>query len=570
MLLQGSMIHQFHVDRVVGQLNAIKPGVGAELLETEHLCLYLHGDIFSGPEGEPLSALAQAYQNGTLAEALAQANGYFSLFIFDKQQQRIICATDRYGMKPVYFWQDDSECFAVSSELKTIAANPAFNLSIDKAALEAFTECGHMLEDQTWFAHTKRLDPATMITIDVVSGQFELTPYWCWSNITKSNQLSFEQATDKLHELYVQAMSRCLSVVSTPTLAITLSGGLDSRVLLAEAVKQYSGTIESFTFGIEGCADGVIAKQVSDIAGVKNHFRPIDPQTWFAGRDKGVWTSEGMFNLVHMHTLASVESISQFSPYLLNGYLGGAIIGGSYLLSGEMNKKPDAEIVARKYGQCAQYIDLNRPYYDFECTDPVLIANRGVRFIASGSDLLSDRLHNLKPFMDIDLVDFLYSLPDEYRHNARLYSAMLLKYYPEYFASIPWQNTGKVITVDWQEETSERANPSAKQRLINCIKGTRFESFARRLHIKLNRSNKNYASYPKWMREPAFAEYLTQTLSQPFEVGGKTLLDNQDATQALQRFMKDYTIKPETVGGWLTFALYLKAVDKARAEVAAS
>lgn len=564
--LQGCVIHQGQYEQVTSQLSATESGVGAQWRETEQLCLYLHGEIFSGLEGEALTSLMEAYQSGTLSQALAQANGYFSVLIYDKQQQRLIAASDRYGMKPVFIWRESERCRGISSELKTLAVNPDFDLKLDPTALESFTSVGHMLQNQTWFEQAERLSPATIVTVDCASGAFEKTLYWAWSNVVKVDPPSFEEATDTLHALFVQAMSRCLSAVSEPKLAITLSGGLDSRVLLAEATKQFCGTIETFTFGIEGCADSIIAKQVSDIAGVTNHFRSIDNQRWYDGRENGVWTSDGMFNLVHMHTLASVEAISQVSSYLLNGYLGDAVIGGSYLLPNELDKKATEHQLLRKYGHCAKYVDMTQPYYDFACVDPVLLANRGVRFIASGSDLLSDRLHNLKPFMDTDLLDFVYALPDEYRYNSRLYNAMLLKFYPEYFATIPWQNTGKVISVDWKNPI-ELERLSVKQRVAHSVKGTRFENLARRWYMKLQRSNKDYVSYPKWMREPEFANYMTRVLSQEFEQDGQALFDKQAAKYALTQFLSDYTTKPETIGGWLTLAIYLNQLSAVRDQI---
>ncbi|NOH84542.1 hypothetical protein F0249_12025 [Vibrio sp. 03-59-1] len=580
--LQGQKVHSFSHDGVVGQLNAIRESVGYRYYETESLCAYLHGDIFSGlNHSDPLMALIASHQEGTLLQELAKANGYFSLMLYDKVLNKAYFATDRYGMKPVYFWKQAERVCAVANELKSLAIHPSFDLTPDEGAIDAFTGLGQMLENQTWFENAERLGPSCLLTVDCDDNSYELSHYWTWAKVNKvgsvaankADALSFDDATDKLYELYVQAMERCLSSVPNSTLAITLSGGLDSRVLLAEAVKQFSGNIETFTFGVEGCEDSVIAQQVSNIAGVTNHFRAIDEDNWFAGRDNGVWTSEGMFNIVHMHTLASVQKISDFSSFLLNGYCGDAVIGGSYLLGNALNQKPTQETLEQKYGEFAKYIDLANPYYDCECTDPAMVvSNRGVRFVASGSDLLADRLHNLKPFMDTDLLDFVYSLPDEYRYNSRLYNAMLLKYYPDYFATIPWQNTGEVITVEWdnlegKNAESLKGSVSLKRTIINAIKGSPFESFSRRIHQTLFSNKKNYVSYPTWMREDHFISYMQNKLSQPYQVENTLFTDNQKAQAALKQFASDYTMKPETVGGWLTFSLYLEELVQARQQV---
>ncbi|CAH1552908.1 asparagine synthase-related protein [Vibrio rotiferianus] len=567
--LLGDRVHSFSDEGIVGQLNAIRVNVGNHYCETRHVCAYLHGDIFSGlGASDALNALILAYESNSLPQALAKANGYFAFMLYDKRSNKAYFATDRYGMKPVYFWKQGEQLMAVANELKSLAVHPNFELSPNESAIDAFTGLGQMLENQTWFEACERLGPSCLLSVDCDDQTYHIDHYWSWKSVTKTDKITFDDATDKLYELYVQAIERCLRSVNSSTLAITLSGGLDSRVLLAEAVKQFKGTIETFTFGIEGCEDSVIAKQVSDIAGVRNHFRPIDKDNWFTGRENGVWTSEGMFNIVHMHTLASVQNICDFSPYLLNGYCGDAVIGGSYLLGNALNQAPSIQSLNSKYGEYAKYIDLTNPYYDCTCTDPAMVvSNRGIRFVASGSDLLADRLHNLKPFMDVDLLDFVYSLPDEYRYKSRLYNAMLLKYYPEYFASIPWQNTGKVISVDWSNDEAIEKKPNLKQKLIEIVKKTPLESLARQVYQRFCDNKKNYVSYPSWMRDEHFINYMLEKFSPPWLVESTLFVQTELPCEALERFTVDHKMRPEKVGGWLTLALYLEALSQARQQV---
>lgn len=572
--LQGQQVHRVAEHGLLAQLNAVQPQVGYRYLDNESLLIYLHGDILSGGGEDPLISVRTAYQQGNLSQLLAQLNGQFALLVVDKRQQRLVIANDRLALKPLYLWQQDTQVLALATESKPITCHPDWQPELDPNALTSFTQVGHMLETQTWFRHLTRLPPATLLTIDTTSGErIEQSQYWSWSAIKKSD-LSFAQATDELYHRFVQAMQRSLASVTTPKLAITLSGGLDSRLLLAEAARQYSGTIEAFTFGVTGCDDERIAKQVCHIAGVTHHMRTIDQQSWFSGREAGVWRADGLFNIVHMHTLASVPAIADCSPYLLNGFLGDVVLGGSYLDADHLNQAITPQRLAEKYPASAEFIDSQCDYYQFPCVDPVLINNRGMRFIAAGSELLADRLHNLKPFMDNDVLELVYALPDEYRFNSRLYNAMLLKYYPEYFATIPWQNTGQVITLDWPPSSAPaaKARPSQriKQQLIKTIRGVGLESYARRCYQWLSRSNKSYANYSVWMRDKHFAAYLKQQLSQPIWIDGQPLFAPQDALAALERFLSDHSVKPEQVGGWLTLAIYLQQLKAARESVQAA
>ncbi|BCV57511.1 hypothetical protein TUM17384_14560 [Shewanella algae] len=74
-------------------------------------------------------------------------------------------------------------------------------------------------------------------------------------------------------------------------------------------------------------------------------------------------------------------------------------MGGSYLSSDALSSRPTIKSLNAKYGEFSKFIDIEDPYYDFNCTDPAtVISNRGIRFTAGGSDLISDKVINLKPF----------------------------------------------------------------------------------------------------------------------------------------------------------------------------
>ena len=52
-------------------------------------------------------------------------NGMFALAVWDKEEEILYIARDRYGIKPLYFSFEDSR-FIFASEIKSIAAHPKF------------------------------------------------------------------------------------------------------------------------------------------------------------------------------------------------------------------------------------------------------------------------------------------------------------------------------------------------------------------------------------------------------------------------------------------------------------
>ncbi|WP_108947092.1 asparagine synthase-related protein [Shewanella halifaxensis] len=561
--LSGQVIKRVERNKLQLAITAIKEELGYRFLETEQYLIILDGDIFSiaGQESpEPLLDILTAYKNNQLLELLATINGYFCLLIHDKQQQTLSIASDRYGIKPLYLGYKNSAIFGFSSELKGLALHPTTELTIDKDALKAFAKLGHMLNQSTWFNEVKRLAPATLLNIDLTTALVEEQLYWSWNSITLNKTISFEKAIDTLYQLFDQAVKRSLSNIKQPTLAVTLSGGLDSRAIFAAATKYFKGEISTYTFGHPNCDDAIIAKQVANVAGVNNTLRTINHSNWFEGRDQGVWQTDGMFNILHMHALGSVAEISENSHYLLNGYLGDAVLGGSFLL-GAFQDEPISQAIANvKYQELADIVDLNPDYFGGEKYDPLFIYNRGVRFTSVGSDLLSDHLHNLKPFMDNDLLEFIYSVPDSFRSKSRLYNAMLLKYYPEYFKDIPWQQTGKPITV--APFNSAAPKVSLKRKLINLVKATPFAGIAHIIYRKTI-ANKGYTSYTDWMQLPEFKDKINQLLladNAPIQ----QLIPAAELEQKLAEFYRNKPNNADSIGSLLTLATYLEQLNKFR------
>ncbi|MBE0365088.1 hypothetical protein PULV_a3401 [Pseudoalteromonas ulvae UL12] len=558
--LAGQKVSQWQELGCQVQMNAQKTSIAHHNYSNDFFCVDIWGDVLSF-DSSGFDDLFRIIEHALLSDEVAsfakKLNGYFVISVLDKRNNTLTLINDRYGMKPLYIWSKDSLLYGFASELKGIILHPKHQQQVDRSALETFIDVGHFLGLETLFTDVKRMPPATVLTVSLTSGLMTKQRYWQWSEIGIDKEIDFDHAIDKAYELFDQAIKRALATCENKQLAITLSGGLDSRVLLAAARQHFDGEIKTYTFGEQGCADALIAAQVADFAGVDNQFTPIDGQNWFDGREEGVWLTDGLKNVLHMHALSSVSSIATHSNYLLNGFLGDVTAGGSYLIANKAQTNL-LDMATIRYGKHASKALFDPDYFEGSSSDGVFIFNRGMRFISVGSDLLSNHLNNFKPFMDNDFVDFLYSLPQEMRENGRLYHHMLLKYYPDFFAEIPWQQTGKPISL--ADSESYHAASGLKQQLKNIIRGSVVESVARRLYRKLSKKH-HYVAYDDWLRRPQFKEYTRQLLLAE-QAMLPTLLGRDKIELILQQFYSGKEdLKAETIGSLLTLEIYFKQLS---------
>jgi asparagine synthase (glutamine-hydrolysing) len=562
--LSGEIVNAWQVSTCQLVLKAPEPNVAHHSYSNDELCIDVFGDIFSHREITSenwLKTLAEHYRLGQLEAFLRDLNGYFTLAIFDRATKKLSLASDRFGHRPLHLWIENNKCLGFSSEPKGILLHPEHAIDIDRSIANMFVNVGQMLGTKTLFKQIHRLAPATVITVDTHNQEYTQYQYWHWSNIEKNTEISFEQAVDDLYFYFDQAMQRCLASIEQDHLAITLSGGLDSRVLLAAAKQHFKGKISTFTFGQSDCDDAKIAVQVSNIAGVPNHLLNIEQNNWYEGREDGVWATDGIKNILHMHALSSVEGISKCSNYLLNGYIGDLVLGGSYLYDKKDKFSSPGKLCADNYEPYQDVISEDKEYFNFPGTDPLFIYQRCVRFVSAGSDLLSHKLNSLKPFIDNDLLEYAYSLPDGYRANSKLYNAMLLKYYPDYFSTVIWQKTGKVIGSEVEVVRAPNTILSLRQFFVKILKGGPLESIARKLYRVLS-GKRNYAVYEDWLRQPEFREYIDTILLAEKSFAHKLLGKEQVEAIVKNYFNGKANVQIDVIGSLLTMEIYLLKLSK--------
>ncbi|OEF81410.1 asparagine synthase-related protein [Vibrio breoganii] len=435
-------------------------------------------------------ALVFAYSKNELNEILNRLDGYFSAILYDFFSREVHLISDRNGMRLLYYYVNNNK-FVWSSEIKGILALDGIDKAINKNSFNCFVDLGYLLADNTWFKNIRLLDPATVMTYSIDSGTITKSRYWDWKEY-KSLDLTFEEAVDELGLRILKSIEKRSERLSK--VGVAISGGLDSRAIFAGLNylhDNFKGF--SYTFGMSGCVDIKIAKQI--LMNSKWNYKEYNfsGDHWFNSRIKSIWNTDGMQDMKHMHGVEFLDDLTKYIEINLNGYGGG-------LLTGELIDKNNyncEQAIKSKFG--SDYFYLVDKDYDFysDNYEAVIYMNRNRRCTNMGTVNFLNKIHTRKPFMDNEIVALLMGIPKEYRKDNRLYSTMLKKYFPDYFKVIPWQRTGKPVAVD-----DFKNIPS---RVINKIKRDTKRVFG----IK---SLQEYTDYNCWIRTKLVSEQLSSLL----------------------------------------------------------
>lgn len=181
------------------------------------------------------------------AKALDRLNGMFAFAIWDRREQELVLARDRYGIKPLYYTELPGN-FLFGSEVKAMLAHPAMRADLDAEALLEYMTFQNFFADRTLFQGVKLLPAGSWLTLKVGIKKVAVQRYWDYAFTEPSKVEPLDQYAEELDRLFLQAVSRQL--VSDVPVSAYLSGGMDSGSITAIAARQITN-LRTFTIGFD-------------------------------------------------------------------------------------------------------------------------------------------------------------------------------------------------------------------------------------------------------------------------------------------------------------------------------
>jgi asparagine synthase (glutamine-hydrolysing) len=182
-------------------------------------------------------------------KALNLLNGMFAFALWDKHEQKLLLARDRYGIKPLYYSMT-SNTLSFGSEQKAILAQPEFVRRLDKEALLEYFTFQNIFTDKTLHQDVKLFPAGHYGVLDLSKRNpcLKLTQYWDFDFSEPSGKVDRRAYQEELDRLFRQAVNRQL--VTDVELGSYLSGGMDSGSITAIAAQSYP-YMKTFTCGFD-------------------------------------------------------------------------------------------------------------------------------------------------------------------------------------------------------------------------------------------------------------------------------------------------------------------------------
>ena len=246
----------------------------------------LNGEIYNFKELRArLSALGHRFATQSDTEVIvhgyeewgdgvvAELDGMFALAVWDGRADHLLLARDRFGKKPLLYFEDEQR-LVFASEFQAVLAVPGIDREMDATALTTYFGYMAVPAPRTIYRRIKKVSPGHLLTRDHSGAR--TGRYWSLSFAPKKN-ISEGEAVDCTRHLLRSAVKKRL--MSEVPLGAYLSGGVDSSVVVALMAECSSQPVKTFSIGFDDPQYDELphARRVAEAFGCDHHEFVVRP-----------------------------------------------------------------------------------------------------------------------------------------------------------------------------------------------------------------------------------------------------------------------------------------------------
>lgn len=446
--------------------------------EDQTISMICNGEIYNFQAlREELTAKGHVFRTRTDVEVILhlyeeegldfpkRLNGQFAIALYDARRRQLLLVRDQIGIAPLFYTVANGRLL-FASEIKAILECPGVERRLNLKAVDQLMNFPGIVSPTTFFDGIHALEGGHMLQI-LPSQEIRNIEYWDLLYHSEEEEDRGEAYyVEKLRELLKEAISRRL--VADVPIGFYISGGLDSSVVACYIGKYLLNSTYSFSaeIGSEGLDESHFQKIIRDYVGSTHYSTTVT--------EEEIW---GNLSKVIYHAESAVKESYDVAAYLLSGLVrqspAKAVLtgqGSDEFFCGYVGYMMDAFRSMQRSSMSREECELNErlwgdPYFRFErdhaairsihqkvysehirgeldtfsalADSPIRVERvKGLSTHKRRSYIdyklrLSDHLlgehgdrmffsHSVEgrhPFLDMELLSFVTSIPDQYKLN---------------------------------------------------------------------------------------------------------------------------------------------------------
>jgi asparagine synthase (glutamine-hydrolysing) len=373
-----------------------------------------------GPAADATASLLRK----SVVDGLARINGIFAGCLIDEDRGQCVIFNDRYGVERLFVHADKERVF-FSSEAKAILSVAGSARALDSEGLAEWLTCGSTIGTRSLFQDVEILPGGTAMTFSPGRDAVR-TNYFDRASLEQLPQLPASEFLDQFDSTFADAAKNALA--RSPRAAFSLTGGLDSRLVLA-AADATPGTLPCYTFGsmFRTTGDVAVARAIAAACGQPHQELKLDARFLSEAADhlrQAVYVSDGYLGLPGSAELYLNRDARAVAPARVTGNWGGELMRGVRAFKFQRPKgdfvQPSLLPLMAGAGRAFEHATASHPL-SFTLFQQAPHQGYG-RYAIERSQVVMR-----SPFLDNDVVKALYQAPIATRTSTELVLRVLAR-----------------------------------------------------------------------------------------------------------------------------------------------
>lgn len=471
----------------------------------KHIILLL-GSVFEKIKSE-ISVAEYVYQQFIRKgpESIYEIDGNFVFIVYNKQAKSFTVFSERFGVIPVYYYQKNNEIL-FSTSLSILFTKLSYD-DIDLHSVRDLMRHGTLVGNATMSKQVKMLEGGSRLTYK--EGKIDIKKMFLFHYDEDNAEHNQSKLIEEVAETYFEAVHKRFKPVMDNA-CLLLSGGLDSRLLLATINRLFPEKISCVSMGQPFSEETSIARWSAALYDNPFDYFELHPDDFVNNSTEFIRLSGGSDSFMQSYSLAIARQLS-FSTYatgfILDVFLGGTFLNEQsiknkdslfsffhknervfkmHLFSDEefgLICKPDS-----KLPRSSKYIEKSLHEYDSwklnEVIQPFGVRSRDLKLVL-GRDLVFDSFMDACfPSVDKNFLTAIAKIPAKERLDHKFYRELFMSIFPEY-CDIPYNNTTLPVSAPLEEWKEGAKREAEREKIYSTMQIA---------NLKMNKSNAPY--YP--------------------------------------------------------------------------
>lgn len=219
----------------------------------------------------------QEQDSNKIISILEKLNGFFAFLYVSNDRKEVFAVVDKMASIPL-FWSIEQDTLVFSDSgycSKNIEKNISFNNT------KEFLCLGYVSGDRTLLKNVSRLQAGHYLHAQANDSKWNVTVERYWGYLPEEDSSASKgELLEEQDDMLNRIIDNLISFADGRQIALSLSGGFDSRVIALMLKRKKYDNVLTFSYGAEKNKDALVAKEYANVLHYPWEFIRYDLKDW--------------------------------------------------------------------------------------------------------------------------------------------------------------------------------------------------------------------------------------------------------------------------------------------------